>query len=781
MGLFDSVAQAYDDLWLNLVRPERTTVSDEQLSPEYFSVGEDTSLMVKRIGIDVMHEKTRLKATLFVPVTSQELSLGQELFPRPPQENACFIFLHSQSANRAEGRFLVDFLCPHGISVMLFDFGGSGSSSEKYITLGLRESEELKAVVDKLKDEYSYDRIGLWGKSMGAVTALFYGQRSATIDVMVLDSPFDKIESVIYKVADQQSSMPRFVISGVMHMIRNTIMKEVGFDIYQVDPSSIAHRVTVPACFLVGTKDSMINIDDFMKLYNAYAGEKKLTVIADASHADCRSSDSKVMREIIQFIIKQLGDIRNSLCDVNPYNLGGPVLSTHCEKISKPSPAHKSPTSEKKISLVKQPVSKPVELGINHLRRAAIHETHLSQKLNGHEFKYSHLKLNARLERPSSCYDLDATLSRCMTFGHITPKGISNNLRRELVRPVQSITPSTIHNTHQSRQRVNEATELIGANLTQKNFNLRSFIQTTKHRPEPATHPIKSFNVLDNQVQQPSVTGNLQDSSMLLKTRPQSRLMLKSQSIDISHKTGKEESITRNPLIQTNLLMDRVGLLNGQAHFKKDQDKFSKTQDVSSGIRNHFDRQQPIRGLSFFYTDDANNSKNGGIFTEEPSQEMPSFIWSPNAQLNKTINDSKLDRTLDYKLRDDSPLSRMSDKDHSVLPQSFKMIPNDRLTKDRSINPEIKSNTERLDETRQETNASFTSKTQKNITLTLRKNSLQQKPSFDGPKTSCATSQNRHLSVRMPAPLLDQFVSSNPLNFSLKGRSQSLRYNDKPG
>ena len=33
-------------------------------------------------------------------------------------------------------------------------------------------------------------KIGLWGRSMGAATSLFYGQKDPSVAALVLDSPF---------------------------------------------------------------------------------------------------------------------------------------------------------------------------------------------------------------------------------------------------------------------------------------------------------------------------------------------------------------------------------------------------------------------------------------------------------------------------------------------------------------------------------------------------------------------------------------------------------------
>ena len=58
------------------------------------------------------------------------------------------------------------------------------------ISLGVRESEQAKTIVDFL--ENSRFRVLLWGRSMGAATALKFGQ----VKAIVADSSFRSFKSL---------------------------------------------------------------------------------------------------------------------------------------------------------------------------------------------------------------------------------------------------------------------------------------------------------------------------------------------------------------------------------------------------------------------------------------------------------------------------------------------------------------------------------------------------------------------------------------------------------
>ena len=49
------------------------------------------------------------------------------------------------------------------------------------MTLGAHEVDDLEVAVAHLRENYPHSTIGLWGRSMGAVTALIYSSRDPSI------------------------------------------------------------------------------------------------------------------------------------------------------------------------------------------------------------------------------------------------------------------------------------------------------------------------------------------------------------------------------------------------------------------------------------------------------------------------------------------------------------------------------------------------------------------------------------------------------------------------
>ena len=59
------------------------------------------------------------------------------------------IYNHSFSGNRLEGLCLSDYLC-QDYALVVYDCRGCGINKSDYVTLGLRESEDLDYIVEEL-------------------------------------------------------------------------------------------------------------------------------------------------------------------------------------------------------------------------------------------------------------------------------------------------------------------------------------------------------------------------------------------------------------------------------------------------------------------------------------------------------------------------------------------------------------------------------------------------------------------------------------------------------
>lgn len=132
---------------------------------------------------------------------------------------------------------------------------------------------------------------GLWGRSMGAVTALMYGAMDPTVVGLVLDSPFTSLVAL----ADELSvnflppKVPKMFVSLGMKMVRSSIRKKAGFDIKHLETIALVDKCFSPALFAHGIDDNFIKPTHSQALYDKYAGDKNI-IMVEGDHNDPRPS-----------------------------------------------------------------------------------------------------------------------------------------------------------------------------------------------------------------------------------------------------------------------------------------------------------------------------------------------------------------------------------------------------------------------------------------------------------------------------------------------------------
>lgn len=116
--------------------------------------------------------------------------------------------MHGNCSSRLEAVPGVGILLQHNITLFSFDFSGCGYSSGEWVTLGYKEKDDLQTVIDYLRKTDKVALIGLWGRSMGAVTSILHSSRDSTVAGMVLDSPFSNLSKLTLELAKTHTKIP---------------------------------------------------------------------------------------------------------------------------------------------------------------------------------------------------------------------------------------------------------------------------------------------------------------------------------------------------------------------------------------------------------------------------------------------------------------------------------------------------------------------------------------------------------------------------------------------
>ena len=78
---------------------------------------------------------------------------------------------------------------------------GCGLSEGEFISLGKHEVDDVRVAVEYLRNCGKVSQIGLWGRSMGAATAILFSAIEKSIACLVLDSPYGSLKELALELA----------------------------------------------------------------------------------------------------------------------------------------------------------------------------------------------------------------------------------------------------------------------------------------------------------------------------------------------------------------------------------------------------------------------------------------------------------------------------------------------------------------------------------------------------------------------------------------------------
>lgn len=142
--------------------------------------------------------------------------------PAKPRR-AAVVFVHGKGARRgdelkAPTLALARRLVASGVSVLMIDLRGHGSSSASRLSYGQHERHDVLGAVDWLLERgYPADAIGVLGGSMGASTALLAAADEPMLRALVVDSPFaDFAEMIERQYRKLSGGLPGWLLPGAL-------------------------------------------------------------------------------------------------------------------------------------------------------------------------------------------------------------------------------------------------------------------------------------------------------------------------------------------------------------------------------------------------------------------------------------------------------------------------------------------------------------------------------------------------------------------------------------
>ena len=171
-------------------------------------------------------------------------SIDAWYLPATPRQGAV-ILVHGKDACRGDELKSPTFTLAQrfhaaGISVLMIDLRGHGTSSPARLSYGWHERHDVLGAVDFLRARgYAPGRIGVLGVSLGAGTAALAAAEEPAIGALVLDSAFASFEQMLGRQFSRLSRLPGWFLPGTLAAGRLLL----GVDVRRVQPLSCMPRL----------------------------------------------------------------------------------------------------------------------------------------------------------------------------------------------------------------------------------------------------------------------------------------------------------------------------------------------------------------------------------------------------------------------------------------------------------------------------------------------------------------------------------------------------------
>ena len=184
-----------------------------------------------------------------------------------------------------------------GYSVLLIDQRSHGKSEGEAITFGVLERFDVLDWALYMRENFSPEKIFLYGVSMGAATVIMAGELPLPPEVVgiIADCPFSSPEKIINKVSSDMG-FPEWLfrlptrIAARMH---------AGFNLRAASPEQAIKKCKLPLLLIHGDADGYVPHQMSLDIYSARPEGTEHITFAGADHARSYVTDSEKYKTAI--------------------------------------------------------------------------------------------------------------------------------------------------------------------------------------------------------------------------------------------------------------------------------------------------------------------------------------------------------------------------------------------------------------------------------------------------------------------------------------------------
>lgn len=170
-------------------------------------------------------------------------------------------------------------------NVLTPDLCASGESEGQYITMGVKESEEIALWAAKIKERDPKAEIVLHGVSMGAATVLMSAGRYNVpgLKAVIEDCSYTSAYEMFANQLEVLFGLPQFPIMSCIDVVSGI---KTDAKISDASPQKVVSEIKVPVMFIHGDADTLVPPFMMDTLYDDCNSHKTKLVVKGAGHGD---------------------------------------------------------------------------------------------------------------------------------------------------------------------------------------------------------------------------------------------------------------------------------------------------------------------------------------------------------------------------------------------------------------------------------------------------------------------------------------------------------------
>jgi uncharacterized protein len=235
----------------------------------------------------------------------ETLTLAGWFIPGASKDAPVFIVLHGKGDNRIGVTKYAGMLARAGYAVLAYDHRHHGRSEGRYATYGYYEGHDVSAAIDYLagRGDCNTGRLGIMGESYGAATAIMAAARDPRIRLLIEDSAYPDLATVIADYGKALYGLPRFPLVDSALFVAGL---RAHFDPKAVSPVTAIANVTVPTLIIHCTEDANIKPEYSERIFAASgAAVKELHYFPGCTHTMGYEGHTEEYEKLVLGFIKK--------------------------------------------------------------------------------------------------------------------------------------------------------------------------------------------------------------------------------------------------------------------------------------------------------------------------------------------------------------------------------------------------------------------------------------------------------------------------------------------